>query len=78
MFSCICYNKISVILAEIPVADGSIKPLPTIKNLKSDTRQVLKLAGEATVEVQVEGVKKSLELYIAKEDCPAVFGHDWI
>ena len=36
------------------------------------------LAGEAKVKVKVKGMKKMVKIYIAKGDCPSLFGRDWI
>ena len=55
-----------------------VKPEPTQKKLRSATGQLMELAGQATVKATVNGVTKDLRLFIAKGDCPPLFGRDWI
>ena len=45
------------------------------KLLRSATRQILELAGEAKVRVKIKGMKNG-KIYIAKEECPFLFGRD--
>lgn len=61
----------------LPVGNDKIKPQLTTKQLKSATGQKIDLAGEARVEVRVNGVKKQLTVYLVKENCPALFGRNW-
>ena len=42
------------------------------------TGQTLELAGEAKVRVKVKGMKKMVKIYIAKGECPSLFGREWI
>ena len=51
---------------------------PTQKKLRSATGQLLELAGEAKVQVEVGQVKKTLTLYVTKQKCPALFGRSWM
>ena len=48
------------------------------KQLRSATGQTLELAGEAKVRVKVKGMKKMVKIYIAKGECPLLFGREWI
>ena len=48
------------------------------KQLQSATGQILELAGEAKVKVKVKGMKKVVRIYIAKGECPSLFGREWI
>ena len=48
------------------------------KKLRSATGQLMKLAGQTVVNVQVEGETKQLKLYVAREECPSLFGREWI
>ena len=64
-------SVISQKILRIPVKQSS-------KQLRSATGQILKLAGEAKVKVQVRGIRKVVKIYIAKGECPALFGRDWI
>ena len=53
---------------------SSIRLQRTTKKLRSATGQILKLAGEATVKVQVQTHTKELKLFVAHGDCPSLFG----
>ena len=50
----------------------------TSMQLRSATGQVLELAGEAKVKVRVKGMKKVVKIYVAKGECPSLFGREWI
>jgi hypothetical protein len=58
--------------------DFKSKWQPTNMKLRSATGQRLYLAGEAMVKVKIGETTKNVKLYIAKGECPALFGRNWI
>ena len=67
--------------AAVSVISQKILRIPvqqSAKQLRSATGQILELAGEAKVKAQVKGKREVVKIYIAKGECPALFGRDWI
>ena len=62
----------------VPRSICSVKLEPSTRKLRSATGQLMKLAGQTTVKVQIGKTIKLLTLYVAKEKCPLLFGRDWI
>ena len=63
--------------AAVSVVSQKELKIPTQKSsrqLRSATGQLLELAGEAKVKVKVKGMEKVVRIYIAKGDCPSLFG----
>jgi len=50
----------------------------TKKKLRSATGQLLEFVGQAIVKASVEGETKDLRIFVAKGNCPSLFGRDWI
>lgn len=63
----------------IPKGICKIKLHKALRKLKSVTGEPVKLEEQALVTVQVGKIKKHLTVYVAEdENCPALFGCDWI
>ena len=50
----------------------------TNKVLKSATGQVLELVRQVKVKALLRGKTKDLTIFVAKGNCPSLFGRDWI
>ena len=50
----------------------------TNKKLSAASGHLLKLAGEAVVQVNLEGMQKKLKLFIVDGECPSLLGRSWI
>ena len=55
-----------------------VKVQPTKTKLKSVTGQTMPLVGEAMVQAEIGGIKRKVKLFVAKGNCPSLFGRDWI
>ena len=62
----------------VPIGKLKARVRPSTKKLMSATGQILALAGESTVRVQVENTTKVLTVYVAQSKYPSLFGRDWI
>ena len=55
-----------------------VKVQPTKTKLKSVTGQTMPLVDEAIVQAEIGGMKRKVKLFVAKGNCPSLFGRDWI
>ncbi len=62
----------------VPRDKVSVPLRRTAKKLRSASGQLMQLAGEAIVEVQLGNQTKRLKLYVAQRRCPSLFGRGWI
>ena len=53
-----------------------MKVEPTKTKLKSITGQTMPLVGEAMVQAEIGGIKRKVKLFVAKGNCPSLFGRD--
>ena len=56
----------------------NVKVQPTKTKLKSVTGQTMPLVDEAIIQAEIGGIKRKVKLFVAKGNCPSLFGRDWI
>ena len=55
-----------------------VKVQPTKTELKSVTGQMMPLVEETIVQAEIGVIKRQVKLFVAKGNCPSLFGRDWI